>query len=253
MWPPRFRHGVVLLPLALLMACDAPLHTPQQGQQRPHRVRLTAPEPAIVSRLAWHADEKTVREKPVYTGPVEVVFIHHTNNANNYDCKRDVPGMLRAIEQRHIDGMGWDDMGYNFVVDRCGTIYEGRAGGVNKPVRGAHTEGFNTHSVGIAALGHFEKGQKVPRRMLEAIAAIAAWKLPPGVDPRGHVKLVSRNDASRYPKGKAVEMNVISGHRDGYETDCPGGALYADLPWLRRRAAELRHTATQPPPLHHRG
>jgi hypothetical protein len=190
-----------------------------------------------------------VREKPVYSGPVEVVFIHHTNNSNDYDCKKDVPEMLRSIEERHIDGMGWDDMGYNFLVDRCGTIYEGRAGGVNRPVEGAHTKGFNAHSVGIAALGHFEKGEKVPRPMLEAIAAIAAWKLPRDVSPDGRVRLVSTSDASRYPKGTAVEMNVISGHRDGYETDCPGGALYDDLPWVRHRAAELRHTAAEPPHL----
>ncbi|MBP0458149.1 N-acetylmuramoyl-L-alanine amidase [Streptomyces montanisoli] len=251
MWPHRLRYGIPVLPLALLMACGASGHTAGQEQQQPHRAPAAAPEPAIVSRQSWHADEHDVREKPVYTGPVEVVFVHHTDNANDYDCKRDVPAMLRAIEEQHIDGQGWDDLGYNFLVDRCGTIYEGRAGGVGRPVRGAHTEGFNTHSVGIAAIGHFEKGQPVPRAMLEAIAEIAAWKLPPDVDPRGRVRLVSHNDASRYPKGTAVEMNVISGHRDAYETDCPGDALYGKLPWLRRRAAQLRHAAAKPPPLHH--
>jgi hypothetical protein len=80
--------------------------------------------------------------------------------------------------------------------------------------------------------------------MLEAIAAIAAWKLDPGVDPRGRVQLVSSNDESRYSKGTTVRMNAISGHRDAYETSCPGDALYAALPWVRQAAARLRQNAT---------
>jgi hypothetical protein len=150
--------------------------------------------------------------------------------------------MLLAMEQYHI-AKGWDDLGYNFIVDRCGNIYEGRAGGVDRPVRGAHTEGFNTDTVGIAALGSFDTGQ-VPRPVLQAIASIAAWKLDPSVDPTGRVRLVSSNNASRFPKGTAVEVNAIAGHRDVFETLCPGQALYDQLPWVRRAAAQLRAAAT---------
>jgi hypothetical protein len=193
-----------------------------------------------VERQVWRADEKAVRKEPVYAGAVQAVFVHHTMHSNNYDCATDVPGLLRTMEMHHINAMGWDDLGYNFVVDRCGTIYEGRAGGVDRSVKGAHTKGFNARSVGIAALGHFETGQPVPAAMLRAIAAIAAWKLLPGVDPRGRARMVSNSGESRYSKGTAVELHVISGHRDEYETTCPGDALYEQLPRLREEAARLR-------------
>jgi hypothetical protein len=147
------------------------------------------------------------------------------------------------MEQHHIS-LGWDDLGYNFIVDRCGNIYEWRAGGIDRPVMGAHTEGFNADSVGVAALGHFDAGESVPLPMLRAIATIAAWKLAPGVDPMGRVRLVSTNSESRYAKGTAAEVNAISGHRDVFPTLCPGQALYDELPWVRRTATRLRAAAT---------
>ncbi|WKX69137.1 N-acetylmuramoyl-L-alanine amidase [Streptomyces sp. XD-27] len=241
MWPRRLTRAVALVPLALLVTWDAPERwTPEPRQPHEAAARPAAPRPAIVGRASWHADETAVREKPRYAGSVAAVFVHHTDHPHDYDCRADVPGMLRAMQDDHTHGEGWDDLGYNFVVDRCGTIYEGRAGGVDRAVVGAHTKGFNTGSTGIAALGHFGAGEEVPRPMLEAIAALAAWKLRPGADPRGRVRMVSTNDASRYPKGTSVELDVIAGHRDGYETDCPGGALYGRLPWLREEAARLR-------------
>ncbi|SDM92582.1 peptidoglycan recognition protein family protein [Actinacidiphila guanduensis] len=206
-------------------------------------LHVAALEPAVVGRRMWHADERAVKEKPEYDGTVKAVFVHHTDNPNTYDCRKDVPAMLLAMERSHI-ALGWDDLGYNFVVDRCGTVYEGRAGGIGRAVRGAHTEGFNVDTVGIAALGNFGPGRKVPEPMLRAIARIAAWKLAPGIDPRGKVRLVSTDSRSRFRKGTAAQLHAISGHRDAYETDCPGDALYAALPWIRRTAASLRQGAT---------
>ncbi|WP_329129080.1 N-acetylmuramoyl-L-alanine amidase [Streptomyces sp. NBC_01476] len=242
MRPLRYKLGVALLPLVFVAASTVPgreSRDPGDGSVT-HRASL---RPVVIGRSTWHADEKSVHGKPQYDRSVKAIFIHHTDNPNDYDCKTDVPAMLLAIEETHIHDMGWDDLGYNFIVDRCGNIYEGRAGGVDRDVRGAHTEGFNVDTVGVAALGNFGKGQKVPRPMLEAIASIAAWKLDPGIDPRGRVRLVSSNDESRFPKGKAVMLHAISGHRDAYETTCPGDALYAKLPWIRDAAARLRAKA----------
>jgi uncharacterized protein with LGFP repeats len=247
MWPHKVKVVAAALSLGFLVTCSTP-DRHRLPAPRPRAVLHPAVlRPAIVLRGAWHADELTVRDKPVYDATVRAVFIHHTDNPNSYDCKADVPAMLLAMEQRHI-ALGWDDLGYNFVVDRCGTIYEGRAGGVDRAVRGAHSEGFNTGTVGIAALGDFGEGQAVPRPMLQSIAAIAAWKLDPAVDATGRVRLVSSNGSSRYPRGTPVELNAISGHRDVYQTDCPGSALYAALPWIRRTAARLRQHATWPEP-----
>ncbi|WP_240969815.1 N-acetylmuramoyl-L-alanine amidase [Actinacidiphila epipremni] len=234
-----------LTALVFLGACSTP-GRPVQGPTHPRAVLHPAVlRPVIVGRAGWHADQASVRAGLVYDRSVRAVFIHHTDNPNDYDCAKDVPAMLLALEQRHI-ALGWDDLGYNFVVDRCGGIYEGRTGSIDRDVRGAHTEGFNTDTLGIAALGNFGPGQPVPQPMLRAIAEIAAWKLDPSVSPLGHVRLVSSNDGSRFPKGTAVSLNVVSGHRDVYETDCPGQALYDALPWIRKTAAALRAKATYP-------
>ncbi|WP_326687116.1 MULTISPECIES: peptidoglycan recognition protein [unclassified Streptomyces] len=203
--------------------------------------RRAAPRPHIVSRPEWGADDEAVRERrPPYAHGVRAVFIHHTNHPNEYDCD-NVPGMLRALQADHIQ-RGWDDVGYNFIVDRCGTIYEGRRGAMGHAVKGAHTKGFNTHSLGIAALGTFDEGVKVPKAMLKSIAAVTAWKLRRGINPRGRTKMTSTSDESRYPRGDKAKFNVISGHRDAYDTDCPGKALYKKLPLLRKMVANaVRH------------
>ncbi|WP_375546782.1 peptidoglycan recognition protein family protein [Streptomyces gossypii] len=234
--------------LAVLTRWDAPAEE-RQPEPRPNQARNqapagpAAPRPEFVRRADWGADEQLVREHSAYAdGRARAVFLHHTNHPNGYDCA-DVPGMMRTLQATHIRNMGWDDMGYNFVVDRCGTIYEGRGGGADRPVKGAHTKGFNARSVGIAALGNFGAGQPVPRAMLRSIAAVAAWKLRPGTDPHGKVRLVSTNGGSRYPKGEDVRLEVVSGHRDGFETSCPGDALYARLPQLRDEVAALRTDA----------
>ncbi len=241
MWSPRLALGAALLPLALLVMRDVPASLP--GTSEPEATDSApphgAPRPAIVSRADWRADESMVRERARYTGPASAVFVHHTGHPNGYDCD-DVPAMLRALEVEHVKGEGWDDIGYNFVVDRCGTIYEGRAGGIGRPVYGAHTKGFNRNSVGVAALGTYGEGVEVPRALIEGIAKVAAWKLRPGTDPRGTVRLVSTNDESRYDKGEAATFHVVSGHRDSHQTDCPGQALYDLLPVIRDEVARLR-------------
>ncbi|WP_327289780.1 N-acetylmuramoyl-L-alanine amidase [Streptomyces sp. NBC_01198] len=243
MRPHRVKLVSSLLSLAFLGACSAPGHPVQRPRHTRAVLHPAVLRPVVVGRTAWHADEQSVRKGLVYDHSVKAVFVHHTDNPNDYDCKKDVPAMLLALEQQHI-ALGWDDLGYNFVVDRCGDIYEGRSGSAVRDVRGAHTEGFNTDTIGIAALGNFGAGRKVPRAMLRAIASIAAWKLDPSVDPLGKVRLVSTNDGSRYPKGTAATLNVISGHRDVYETTCPGQALYDALPWIRETAAAMRQKAT---------
>ncbi|MER7757098.1 N-acetylmuramoyl-L-alanine amidase [Kitasatospora sp. NPDC097643] len=198
-----------------------------------------APRPGIVTRAGWGADESLRDPTFEYTGPVREVFIHHTATATDYACS-DAPRVIRGIYQYHVQTSGWRDIGYNFLVDRCGTIYEGRAGGVDQPVHGAHTLGFNTDSSGVAAIGTYGSDSP-PQDMLDGLAAIAAWKL--GLTDRaadGHAQLTSSSDASRYPKGTVVDFDAISGHRDAFNTECPGKSLYGRLPDLRRTAADLQ-------------
>ncbi|MER7110056.1 peptidoglycan recognition protein family protein [Streptomyces sp. NPDC000229] len=209
-------------------------------RKRAHRALHQGPRPAIVPRRAWHAESVDTAPGARYAPSVKAAVIHHTSTPNGYDCAT-VPRTLRDLYAGHAYGRHWDDLGYNFLVDACGTIYEGRAGGVDRPVIGAHTKGFNEGTVGIAAIGTFTPGESVPEPMLDAIARLVAWKLGPrGPDPRGSVTLVSTHDEARYPKGTKAVLPVVGGHTDGYPTRCPGAALYAKLPDIGARAARIQ-------------
>ena len=196
------------------------------------------PRPRIITRRGWGADERLRERKFVYTKKSKAAFVHHTASGNGYRCTQ-APSLIRGIYRYHVKSRGWRDIGYNFLVDKCGNIYEGRAGGVAKPVLGAHTLGFNTNSVGIAVLGSYGS-KKPPAAVTRAIARLTAWKLGLyGANPKGKTYLKS-GGGNRYPKGRKVRLNVISGHRDGFVTECPGRQLYRKLGSTRTTAARLQ-------------
>jgi N-acetylmuramoyl-L-alanine amidase len=199
------------------------------------------PRPRIITRQGWGADE-SLREKAfVYTTSVKAAFVHHSATGNNYTCAQ-APSVLRSIYRYHVVSSGWRDFGYNFAVDKCGNIYEGRAGGVAKAVLGAHTLGFNTDSVGIAVLGTYSLSTP-PAAAVTAVARLTAWKLGLyGRDPRGKVVLTS-GGSGKYAEGVRVNFNVISGHRDGFFTECPGALLYSRLGRARSAAATYQGRA----------
>ncbi|MFC8394432.1 peptidoglycan recognition protein [Streptomyces sp. NPDC057238] len=196
------------------------------------------PRPAIVTRRGWGANESLREKRFVYTGKVKAAFVHHTASGNNYKCSQ-APSLIRGFYRYHVRSLGWRDIGYNFLVDKCGRIYEGRAGGVAKPVKGAHTLGFNTDTTGIAVIGSY--GSKKPSSSaVKAIARLTAWKLGlHGMNPRAKTYLKS-GGGNLYRKGKKVRLNVISGHRDGFNTSCPGGKLYKKLGTARSTAARYQ-------------
>ncbi|MFE3035848.1 peptidoglycan recognition protein [Streptomyces canus] len=206
------------------------------GQQRVKP--YIGPRPRIVTRHGWGADEGLRVGKFVYTKKVKAAFVHHTASGNGYSCTQ-AASLIRGIYRYHVKSMGWRDIGYNFLVDKCGNIYEGRAGGVAKPVLGAHTLGFNSNSMGIAVLGSYGS-KKPPAAVTKALARLAAWKLGlHGANPKGKTYLKS-GGGNLYPKGKKVRLNVISGHRDGFATECPGRQLYRKLGSTRTTAARLQ-------------
>src|SRR5690606_17772143 len=98
---------------------------------------------------------------------VQVMFVHHTAGTNSYSC-RDSARIVRGIQGYHVRGNGWNDIGYNFLVDKCGNLFEGRKGGVNRAVLGAHTMGFNSHSSAVAVLGNYN-ARTVPAVVRTAI------------------------------------------------------------------------------------
>ncbi len=216
-------------------ARTVPAEPPSGGRRIGHQ----APRPEIVTRAGWGADESIREPDLVYTGPVRVVFVHHTATATAYECS-DAPRLIRAVYQYHVQSNGWRDIGYNFLVDRCGTVYEGRAGGTDLPVHGAHTLGFNTDSAGVAAIGTYVTDEPPPA-LLTGVTRIAAWKLGlTDQDAGGSTTMVSGSDGSLYPAGTEAAFRAVSGHRDAFNTECPGTALHARLPELRAGAAALQ-------------
>ena len=183
--------------------------------------------PPIVPRAAWGADESIRRGPPSYAPAVRFAIVHHTAGVNNY-TRAQAPAIVRAIELYHVQGNGWNDIGYNFLVDRFGTIYEGRYGGITRAVIGAHALGFNTGSVGISVLGSY--GSTPPSAAAQtALERLLSWRLDLAhVNPLGLVTVIS-GGSERYPKGVPVTLRVVSGHRDTGYTECPGNALYARL------------------------
>ncbi|GAA2452468.1 FG-GAP-like repeat-containing protein [Streptomyces macrosporus] len=211
----------------------------------------TAPEstvtrPPIVSRAAWGADESLAEDPPEYLEGVKAVFVHHTTDANAYSCSQS-PAIVRAIMAYHIESNGWNDLGYNFLVDKCGTVFEGRRGGVDLPVRGAHTYGFNGDSTGIAVIGNYATDGVPTRTVLNAVSRVAAWKLGQyGVNPAGKVTLTAAGDTGVWKTGEQATLDTISGHRDGFATECPGDALYTKLSEIRRFAASPAASSAAP-------
>jgi hypothetical protein len=204
-----------------------------------------AGQPPILARHGWAQGMAHPRVAPGY-GAVRMAFVHHTQNPNGY-APGEVPAMLRAIYAFHRFVKGWNDIGYNFVVDLYGRIFEARAGGIDEPVVGAQAGGYNLASTGVAVLGSFS-GTPISPAARGALQRLLAWKLSlHGLPVVGRVT-VRVNPAgsiySRFPANARVSLARISGHRDGDSTDCPGNALYAELPAIRRAVRRLApHTA----------
>ncbi len=199
-----------------------------------------APKPYIYSRAQWGANERLRDQSSPYYGTVKAGFIHHTVNANSYSSSQ-VPSLLRGIYAYHTQSKGWRDVGYNFLVDRFGRIWEGRFGGVHRGVVGAHTMGYNEVSFAMSAIGNFDVTNP-PRAVTSAYARLFAWKLS---------LHDIRADATRlYVKNRYLA--AINGHRDTGQTACPGRYLYAKMPGIRTAAKRLQDEAQSgtpaPPP-----
>jgi hypothetical protein len=215
---------------------------------------VTAPsQPSIVSRAGWGANESLKACSPDYSNSVVSAAVHHTASTNAY-AAGDVAGIIRGIYSYHTrapsaGGQGWCDIGYNFLVDRFGRIFEGRAGGITSTVVGAHTGGFNTGTIGVSAIGNYATAA-APPAMVESISRLIAWKFSVHHILAGtSVRMVSAGGESKYPAGTAVTFPTIYGHRNAGLTTCPGQHLYDLLPAIRSRVASLANASVAVSPL----
>lgn len=222
--------------------------------------------PNCLSRAEWGADESLRfsggRESwPADFHPVQTMSVHHTAGVNN---DPDPANTLRAIYRYHAIDRGWGDIGYHYLVDAQGRVYEGRwsgatstpcaAGGGGRDfahdsgerlVTGAHTGGYNSGNMGVALLGTFTttNGAEPAAAAVDALQnLLAEFATRHGLDPKAVVKYV--NPAS--PTATRT-VDMISGHRDWVATDCPGGRLYEDLPAIRDAVAARMAPPDAPP------
>ncbi|MGV0436659.1 N-acetylmuramoyl-L-alanine amidase [Corynebacterium mastitidis] len=194
--------------------------------------------PEVVSRAGWGADESIRCQDPTVDDQVSALTIHHTAGSNNY-TQAQAPGVVRGIYQYHAQTLGWCDIGYNALVDKFGTIYEGRYGGLNEAVQGAHAGGFNQNTWGISMMGNYETVTP-PQATLEAVGRLAGWRAAlAGFDPTGEdIHYSEGTSYTKYAYGTEVTLPNIFAHRDVGLTTCPGDAGYAQMDTIREIAKE---------------
>lgn len=209
--------------------------------------------PSIISRAGWGADESLRTCDPDMSTQMVSAAVHHTASANGYSAA-EVPGILRGFYAYHTrpeaaGGRGWCDIGYNFLVDQFGRVFEGRAGGVESTTVGVHTGGFNSRTIGIAAIGNFQTAAP-SAQLLESLSQLIAWKFAVHRIPaNANVQMVSGGGASKFPAGTVVTFPTIYAHRDAQLTSCPGQSLYDRLGDIRNRVAALANAEVAASPV----
>jgi hypothetical protein len=196
-----------------------------------------APKPQIVSRAGWGADLAgggCPPRGPAEYGTAQAAVIHHTVNAND-NTPEEAPSIVLGICRFHVYGNGWNDIGYNALVDRYGTLYEGRAGGLKRPVVGAQAQGFNSQTTSVASIGDHTSEVPTPPAQ-RSIIRFLAWKMAVNraYPVTGTVQLTSAGGSeSRYPAGAVITVPRIVGHTTLGLTACPGGAMIPLIPQIQ--------------------
>ena len=211
---------------------------------------LAAAPPSVITRAQWGAVPQVCA--PDVASSLVGAVVHHTAGSNGYGSVGEAMQQIRNDQRYHIEGRGWCDLGYNFVVDKWGNLYEGRGGSLTLPVIGVHAGGFNTGTVGVAMLGTYDAVP--PAATQDSVAAIIGWRLAAyNVDPTGTMRYTTgAGENSRYTN-TTVTLPRVFGHRDVAYTACPGNGGHAALPLIRtiarnyydaRQYAEARSVVT---------
>jgi hypothetical protein len=170
----------------------------------------------IEKKITTDANGKLLTWPLEYAKNISKIVIHHTATVKNLD---DPKKALRDIYYWHTISKGWGDIGYNYIIDQQGNIYEGRYGG--EKVVGAHAGKANVGSIGIAMLGNYQENE-VPEPVITSLVQLIKNKTSMyGIDPEGKSNF------------RGEDMPNIIGHRDVMSTACPGEKLYAYLPTIR--------------------
>lgn len=213
-------------------------------------------QPTIWPRSTWGAGPWAYANSGCEKGPIiadDLRFgvVHHSVSTNSYTTSQ-ADDQIRAIYDYHVNSRGWCDIAYNFVVDRFGTIWEGRTQSLSAPVQGGHASGFNSGSMGVVLLGQHHPGASptaatVTSATRNSLKNLLGWRFGLyGIDPTGTTLEISGGSSS-IPEGQWVNVATISGHRDLGATGCPGDYAYVLLPQLRTDVAAMLVGVPLPP------
>ncbi len=196
--------------------------------------------PKVITRAQWGADESKAGSWPQLSAGLSAMYVHHTAGTNSYS-EAQAAALVRGIYGFHTGSRGWPDIGYQFLVDKYGNVYQGRQEAIHDLPIGAQAGGYNTSTIGVSALGNYETAQ--PTKALEsALVRVLAWKAHQyGLDAKGTTRLYtgsSTGSTVRAKAGSTITVPVILGHRDTNYTACPGKNLYAKMPSIRQRVAD---------------
>ena len=191
----------------------------------------------VITRAEWGADESMRCSRPTYDDSLGGAVVHHTAGTNNYS-KAESAGIVRGIYAYHARTLNWCDIGYNTLVDKYGQVFEGRYGGLDRPVQGAHTGGFNENTHGIAIMGDYSN-QGASDAAIDAVGKFLGWRLAKaGLDPKGKTRMYSEGTSYTFiPQGQWVDLPIIFAHRDVGNTTCPGNGVYGQMDRIRDIAA----------------
>lgn len=224
-------------------AVDGIVGTPSKDEAVLHPTSLTSQPvqtavgsaPRVISRAEWGAPTQTCT--PDVASALLGAVLHHTAGPNSYANTEQARQQIRNDANYHIGTRGWCDIGYNFIVDKWGNIYEGRANSLVEPVIGVHTGGFNTGTLGVAMLGTYDAPPS--DATLRGVASIIGWRLgSAGVDPNGRMTYYTGGGENSRYTNQNVSLPRIFGHRDTAFTACPGQGGWQALDRVRALAGD---------------
>lgn len=200
---------------------DAPAMAAQEAESAGLQA-CPCPQPAYLRRSEWcPAGNCPPNPNPSYTAVTHLI-VHHSATANT---AASWAAVVRSFWDFHVNTNGWADIGYNWLIDPNGVVYEGRGDNV----LGAHFCGTNSRTMGVCVIGDFTN--VVPTQAARnQLRNLLAWKsCDINADPL----------STLLHTGSGLILNRISGHRDGVcSTSCPGDMLYPLLPSIRQNVAD---------------
>ncbi|MEO1513962.1 MAG: N-acetylmuramoyl-L-alanine amidase [Bacteroidota bacterium] len=207
----------------------APSHSSPHLQTQAASLRddCDCPQPEFLDREEWCANGQCpIKNSPALT-EVSHLIIHHSAGSNS---SSDWPAVVRSIWDFHVNTRGWDDVGYNWIIDPEGQIYQGRGDNV----RGAHFCGTNSQTMGVCLLGTFTE-QEPTDAAVQSLRNLLTWKAcDRSIDPL----------LQSLHQGSGKNLFGVTGHRDGCATACPGDAFYPLLPMLRQEVSDQLDACT---------